>query len=167
MTGELIKLKKSMSPNYGRKNYRPYNHIKHNVVNQSWCWEANFRAVLRSSPHYFWMRTMFERGVCGTVWCVSGHVSVGIVAMWCVNTSPAINWSISWWNLMKGNTKFHRTDSYPKVCFRVVYEPFSEVDSAPIRSAVKFYFDIDVRIFLSTSSKNIFSIDQKKKLKQI
>ena len=26
-------------------------------------------------------------------------------------------------------------------------EPFSEAESAPIRSAVKFYFDIDVRIF--------------------
>ena len=43
-----------------------------------------------------------------------------------------------------------------------VWEWFSEAESAPIRSAVKFYFDIDVRIFFSTSSKNIFSIDQKK-----
>ena len=41
-------------------------------------------------------------------------------------------------------------------------EWFSEAGSAPIRSAVTFYFDIDVRIFFSTSSKNIFSIDQKK-----
>ena len=44
-------------------------------------------------------------------------------------------------------------------------EWFSEAGSAPIRSAVQFYFDIDVRIFFSTSSKNIFSIDQKKSWK--
>ena len=41
-------------------------------------------------------------------------------------------------------------------------EWFSEAGSAPIRSAVKFYFDIDVRIFFSTSSKNIF-FDRSKK----
>ena len=97
--------------------------------------------------------------------CVCEHVNVGIVAMWCVNTSPAINWSISWWNLMKGNTKFHRTDSYPKVCFRVVYEPFSEVESAPIRSAVKFYVGMDAPIFSSTFSKNVFD-RSKNKLKK-
>ena len=27
-------------------------------------------------------------------------------------------------------------------------EPFAEAESAPIRSAVQFYFDIDVRIFV-------------------
>ena len=48
----------------------------------------------------------------------------------------------------------------------MVLEPFSEAESAPIRSAVKFYFDIDVRIFFSTSSKNIFSIDPKKKVRK-
>ena len=42
--------------------------------------------------------------------------------------------------------------------FRVVFRGWS----APIRSAMTFYFDLDVRIFFSTSSKNIFSIDQKK-----
>ena len=41
-------------------------------------------------------------------------------------------------------------------------EWFSEAGSAPIRSAVTFYFDIDVRIFFSTSSKNIFRSIKKK-----
>lgn len=43
-------------------------------------------------------------------------------------------------------------------------EPFSEAESAPIRSAVKFYFDIDVRIIPTFfwSIEKIFSIDQKK-----
>ena len=42
-------------------------------------------------------------------------------------------------------------------------ECFSEAGSAPIRSAVKFFFYIGVpKNFFSTSSKNIFSIDQKK-----
>ena len=41
------------------------------------------------------------------------------------------------------------------------FKRFSEAGSAPIRSAVTFYFDIDVRIFFSTSSKKL-SIDKKK-----
>ena len=43
--------------------------------------------------------------------------------------------------------------SYPKLCFRVVYEPFPEVESAPIRFAVKFYFDMDVPIFYNFFKK--------------
>ena len=35
-------------------------------------------------------------------------------------------------------------------------EWFSEAGSAPIRSAVKFYFDTDVRIFSNFFPKNIF-----------
>ena len=35
-------------------------------------------------------------------------------------------------------------------------EWFSEAGRAPIRSAEKFYFDIDVRGFFQTFSKNIF-----------
>ena len=44
-------------------------------------------------------------------------------------------------------------------------EWFSGTGSAPIRSAVKFYFDIDVRIFFQLLQKIFFSIDQKKSLK--
>ena len=55
-----------------------------------------------------------------------------------------------------GNCPFSETAS------NYALEWFSEAGSAPIRSAVKFYFDIDVRIFFSTSSKNIF-FDRSKK----
>ena len=44
-------------------------------------------------------------------------------------------------------------------------EWFSEAGSAPIRSAVKFYFDIDVRIFFQLLQKKDFSIDPKKNRK--
>ena len=56
--------------------------------------------------------------------------------------------------------------SYPKLCFRVVLEPFPEAGSASSRSAVKLYFYIDIRVF-SNFSKNIFSIDQKKSSKKM
>ena len=41
-------------------------------------------------------------------------------------------------------------------------EPFSEAESAPIRSAVKFYFDIDVRIFFQLLQKIFFRSIKKK-----
>ena len=44
-------------------------------------------------------------------------------------------------------------------------EPFAEAESAPIRSAVKFYFDIDVRIFVQLfvyRSKKYFRSTKKK-----
>ena len=49
-------------------------------------------------------------------------------------------------------------------------EPFSEAESAPIRSAVKFYFDIDVRIFVQLffdRSKKYFRSAKKKILQKI
>ena len=42
----------------------------------------------------------------------------------------------------------------------ICLEWFSEAGSAPIRSAVKFYFNIDVSKKISTFSKNIFSVDK-------
>ena len=45
--------------------------------------------------------------------------------------------------------------------FRVVLEAVAEAESATIRSAVKFYFNIDVSKKISTFSKNIFSVDEK------
>ena len=41
-------------------------------------------------------------------------------------------------------------------------EWFSEAGSAPIRSAVKFYFDIDVRIFFQLRQKKKFNRSKKK-----
>ena len=41
-------------------------------------------------------------------------------------------------------------------------EWFSEAGSAPIRSAVKFYFDIDVRIFFQLLQKYVFDRSKKK-----
>jgi len=46
-------------------------------------------------------------------------------------------------------------------------EWFSEAGSARIRSAVKFYFDIDVRIFFPFVFKKIFSIDKKNHRKKM
>ena len=42
------------------------------------------------------------------------------------------------------------------------FKRFSEAGSGPIRSAMKFPFDIDVRIFFNFFKKYFFSIDQKK-----
>ena len=46
--------------------------------------------------------------------------------------------------------------------FRVVLEAFSEAESAPIRSAVKIYFDLDVRIFFQLFQKTYFRSIKKK-----
>ena len=46
-------------------------------------------------------------------------------------------------------------------------EWFSEAGSAPIRSAVKFYFDIDVRIFFQLLQKYFFDRPQKKSSKKM
>ena len=48
------------------------------------------------------------------------------------------------------------------ICQNYTLEWFSEAGSASIRSAVKFYVILDVRIFFQLLQKNIFSIDQKK-----
>ena len=49
-------------------------------------------------------------------------------------------------------------------------EPLSEAESAPIRSAVQFYFDIDVRIFVQLffdRSKKYFRSAKKKNRQKI
>ena len=46
-------------------------------------------------------------------------------------------------------------------------EWFSEAGNAPIRSAVKFYFDIDVRIFFQLPQKIFFRSIKKKVIEKI
>ena len=45
------------------------------------------------------------------------------------------------------------------------FKTFSEAESAPIRSAVKFPFTIDIRIFFQLFQNNIFRSISKKNLK--
>ena len=54
--------------------------------------------------------------------------------------------------------------TFSKCCQNYTLEWFSEAGSAPIRSAVKFPFDIDVRFFPNCLKKYIFSVDQKEKV---
>ena len=76
-----------------------------------------------------------------------------------------IGW-FRYYHLLVSKTMHFFIISYPKLCFRVVLEPFPEAESAPIRSAVKFYFDIDIRK-ISNFFKKYFFRSIKKKLIQI
>ena len=63
---------------------------------------------------------------------------------------------------VKLDQKFTTFPDFSEGCQKCTLEWFSEAGSAPIRSAMKFYFDIDVRIFFNFFKKIFFSIDQKK-----